>query len=189
MPFVWPSRVRFVDTDASGRIHFTAMLRHFEAAEIEFLPSLGLLYKDAAASAVNFPRVQVECTYVAMVKYDDPLEIAVWVERVGNASYKLAFEASVEERLVARGFVTAVCVDVNTGRSRALPQAPARAATILRQTQLRGPGRPSGRRRRQPGTRLPSGGGRNAGRKSGSGAPAGAPKQEAEGRPSPHPPK
>jgi YbgC/YbaW family acyl-CoA thioester hydrolase len=129
MPFVWPSRVRFVDTDASGRIHFTAMLRHFEAAEIEFLRSLGLLYKDAAASAVNFPRVQVECTYVAMVKYDDPLEIAVWVERVGNASYKLAFEASVEERLVARGFVTAVCVDVNTGRSRALPPELAEALT------------------------------------------------------------
>jgi YbgC/YbaW family acyl-CoA thioester hydrolase len=121
MPFVWPSRVRFVDTDASQRIHFTAMLRHFEAAEIEFLRSLGLGYKGASASTITFPRVQVECTYTAMVKYDDTLEIAVRVERVGNASYKLAFEASVEERLVARGFVTAVCVDVSTGRSRALP--------------------------------------------------------------------
>ncbi|MGA2185008.1 MAG: thioesterase family protein [Bryobacteraceae bacterium] len=132
MPFVWPSRVRFVDTDASGRIHFTAMLRHFEAAEIEFIRSLGLLYKDAAAAAVNFPRVQVECTYTAMVKYDDQLEIAVRAERVGNASYKLAFEASVEERLVARGFVTAVCVDVNTGRSRALPPELSEALTRSR---------------------------------------------------------
>ena len=34
-------RVAFPDTDASGRIHFTAMLRYFESAEIEFLRSFG----------------------------------------------------------------------------------------------------------------------------------------------------
>jgi YbgC/YbaW family acyl-CoA thioester hydrolase len=135
MPFVWPSRVRFVDTDASQRIHFSAMLRHFEAAEIEFIRSLGLVRKDATASAVNFPRVQVECTYTAMVQYDDMLEIAVRVERVGNASYKLAFEASVEGRLVARGFVTAVCVDVTTGRSRALPPELTEALTRARKAE------------------------------------------------------
>lgn len=109
------------------------MLRHFEAAEIEFLRSLGLAHKDAAAATVSFPRVQVECTYTAMVNYDDLLEIAVRVERVGNASYKLAFEASVEERLVARGFVTAVCVDVTTGRSRALPPELAEALARSRE--------------------------------------------------------
>ena len=118
MPFVWPVRVRFVDTDASGRIHFTAMLRHFEAAEIEFLRSLGL---DSREAAVSFPRVHVECTYTAMVRFDDLLEVSVRVERVGNSSYKLAFEARVEDRPVARGAVTAVCVDIKTGRSRPLP--------------------------------------------------------------------
>ena len=39
--FIHRVRVAFVDTDASGRIHFTAMLRYFEAAEQEFLRSLG----------------------------------------------------------------------------------------------------------------------------------------------------
>ncbi len=135
MPFVWPVRVRFVDTDASHRIHFTAMLRHFEAAEIEFLRALGLL-KDPTRSNVNFPRVHVECTYTAMVQYDDMLDIAVRVERVGNASYKLAFEATVEDRLVARGFVTAVCVDVSTGRSRAMPEGLAAALTKAQEAEL-----------------------------------------------------
>ena len=133
MPFVWPVRVRFVDTDASHRIHFTAMLRHFEAAEIEFLRSLGLERKDAATAAVNFPRVNVECTYTAMVQFDDLLEIEVRVERVGNSSYKLAFEATVEDRLVARGFVTAVCVDRSTGRSRPLPPELAELLTKARE--------------------------------------------------------
>jgi acyl-CoA thioesterase FadM len=55
MPFIWPSRVRFADTDASQRIHFTAMLRHFEAAEIEFLRSLGLLHNDRERLRGQFP--------------------------------------------------------------------------------------------------------------------------------------
>jgi len=131
MPFVWPVRVRFVDTDASGRIHFTAMLRHFEAAEIEFLRSLGL---DSREAAVSFPRVHVECTYTAMVRFDDLLEVSVRVERVGNSSYKLAFEARVEDRPVARGAVTAVCVDTNTGRARPLPLELAEALTQSRET-------------------------------------------------------
>lgn len=135
MPFIWPSRVRFADTDASQRIHFTAMLRHFEAAEIEFLRSLGMLRKDTGLSAVNFPRVHVECTYTSMVQYDDLLGISVRVERVGNSSYKLAFEANVDERLVARGFVTAVCVDTSTARSRPLPPELAEALKKSREAE------------------------------------------------------
>jgi acyl-CoA thioester hydrolase len=133
MPFVWPVRVRFVDTDASQRIHYTAMLRYFEAAEIEFLRSLGLTYKDRTVSAVSFPRVHVECAYTAMVRYEDQVAIGVRVERVGNRSYKLAFEASVEERPVAHGFVTVVCVDVNSGQSRALPPELAEALARTQQ--------------------------------------------------------
>ena len=51
-----------MDTDASGRIHFTAMLRHFEAAEIEFMRSLSLerTYLDQEMRGMQFPRVRVE---------------------------------------------------------------------------------------------------------------------------------
>ena len=68
-----------------------------------------------------------------MVQFDDLLEIEVRVERVGNSSYKLAFEATVEDRLVARGFVTAVCVDRSTGRSRPLPPELAELLTKARE--------------------------------------------------------
>src|SRR5579884_160790 len=92
MPFCFESRVRFVDTDASGRIHYTAMLRHFEAAEIEFMRSLGLgpLYTEADMRRLQFPRVRVDCTYTAPVRFDDLLRIRVSVDRVGESSYTLA---------------------------------------------------------------------------------------------------
>jgi acyl-CoA thioesterase FadM len=44
-PFTLQTRVGFIDTDASGRIHNTAMFRYFEAAETEFMRRLGIEYK------------------------------------------------------------------------------------------------------------------------------------------------
>ncbi|MGC9952075.1 MAG: thioesterase family protein [Bryobacteraceae bacterium] len=111
-------RVAFPDTDASGRIHFTAMLRYFEAAEIEFLRALGYRYRDAPD--VGFPRVRVECEYRTAVGFDDELDIAVSVKRVGTSSYTLEFAALKDGVVVADGSITVVCVG-RPGRAQALP--------------------------------------------------------------------
>src|SRR5690242_6363356 len=122
MPFVFPTRIRFVDTDASGRIHFSAMLRYFEAAEQEFLRSIGQHFTDVHVTGMEFPRINVECTYTSAVGYDDLVNIEVRLERVGNSSYTLAYAASVSDRPVAHGSITVVCVDLTTQRSRPLPE-------------------------------------------------------------------
>ena len=112
-------RVAFVDTDASGRIHFTAMLRYFEAAEWEFLRSLGFSHREAGD--VGFPRVRVECEYRSAVGFDDELDIGVSVKRVGTSSYTLAFAALKNGIVAANGYIVAVCVG-RPGRAQALPQ-------------------------------------------------------------------
>jgi YbgC/YbaW family acyl-CoA thioester hydrolase len=113
-------RVAFPDTDASGRIHFTAMLRYFESAEIEFLRALGFIYRDAPD--IGFPRVRVECEYRSAVGFDDELDIAVAVKRVGTSSYTLEFTALKEETIAANGSIVVVCVG-RPGRAQALPEA------------------------------------------------------------------
>lgn len=113
-------RVAFPDTDASGRIHFTAMLRYFEAAEIEFLRSLGYCYRDAPD--VAFPRVRVECEYRSAVGFDDQLDVAVTVKRVGTSSYTLEFAALKDGAVAANGSIVVVCVG-RPGRAQALPEA------------------------------------------------------------------
>lgn len=113
-------RVAFVDTDASGRIHFTAMLRYFEAAEQEFLRSLGCSYHDAPADLV-FPRVRVECEYRSAVTFDDELDISVSVKRVGTSSYTLEFSAAKDHTVAANGSIVVVCVGRQRGRAQALP--------------------------------------------------------------------
>jgi YbgC/YbaW family acyl-CoA thioester hydrolase len=122
-PFTFESRVRYGDTDASGRIFYVSLLRHFEAAEMEFLRHLGFTYADFRDPVVDFPRVRVECDYISALGYDDLLDIQVTVERIGRSSFTLGFTVSVEGRLAARGKLTIVAMDPETHKSTRLPEA------------------------------------------------------------------
>src|SRR5487761_863760 len=102
-PFVWRSRLRWGDTDASGRVYYVSLFRHLEAAEMEFLRCIGFVYGTGELRQVTFPRVHAECDYISALVNDDLMEIAVAVERVGRTSFTLAFEVSVEGRGAARG--------------------------------------------------------------------------------------
>ncbi|HTQ58197.1 MAG TPA: thioesterase family protein [Bryobacteraceae bacterium] len=113
-------RVAFVDTDASGRIHFTAMLRYFEAAELEFLRWLGFSYRDAPHT--GYPRVRVECEYRSAIVFDDELDIAVSVKRIGSSSYTLEFAALKDGAVAASGTIVAVCVDRVKQKAQAMPE-------------------------------------------------------------------
>ncbi len=119
-PFIFESRVRFGDTDASGRIFYASLLRHFDAAETEFLRSLGSGYADPE-DQMGFPRVHVECDFMVALSYDDPIAIAVTVERVGRTSFTLMFDVSTNGRQAARGKLTIVSIDRETQRPAPLP--------------------------------------------------------------------
>ncbi len=119
--FVWTTRVRFVDTDASQRIHYTALFRFFEAAEQEFLRELGLGYSGLADREAGWPRVHAECDISGALVYDDPIDIEVSVNRVGNASFELGFRVIKELQECAKGKVVIVCMNIGTQKAQALP--------------------------------------------------------------------
>ena len=119
--FTWDLRIRFVDTDASGRIHYTAMFRYFEAAEFEFLREAGVTYNDFPDH--GFPRVHVECDYKGTTRNDDLLSIGVAVAQLGNSSFTYRFQArSPEGRDVAEGKITVVCLSRETGKPVPVPE-------------------------------------------------------------------
>ena len=121
--FQHKERVRWVDTDASQRIHFTAMFRFFETAEQEFLRSLGFTSTGLRELGVELPRVNAECNYSALIMHDEMLDIEVRVERVGNSSVTLGYTARRQDGVVgAYGRVTFCAVDKHTGRSTPLPE-------------------------------------------------------------------
>lgn len=120
-PFVWKSRIRFADTDASRRIHYTALFRHFEIAEDEFFRHIGYPYSSREAG-VSYPRVHVEADYLRALRYDDEVEVAVAVDRAGRTSYTLAFSVRKDGAEAARGKITAVCMNLETQRAREMPE-------------------------------------------------------------------
>lgn len=120
MTFRWTTRILFIDTDASGRIHYTAMFRYFEAAEIEFFRSIGVLHEH---EGISFPRVHVECDYRGAIRYDDLLEIEVSIGRIGKTSVQLKFSVLNAGVEAASGNVVIASMDRQTQRATAIPQA------------------------------------------------------------------
>jgi acyl-CoA thioester hydrolase len=109
------SRVAWIDTDAGGRIHFTAAFRWAEAAETALMRSLVLMDEWA-----DYPRRAVEAEYLAVLRFDDEFEIELGVERVGTSSITYGWEIRrVGGEVCIRGRHTAVHVDAD-GRPAAL---------------------------------------------------------------------
>ncbi len=100
------------------------MLRHFEAAEHEFLLHIGCPYSQITTREVVFPRVHVEVDFQAAVAYNDLLEIAVSVERIGGSSFTFALNTTVEGRQgqAASGRIVVVAMNPATKKSCPVPE-------------------------------------------------------------------
>lgn len=132
-PFRWQTRIRFIDTDASGRIHYTCLFRYFESAEVEFLRTFGMTYQNK--SPYSFPRVHVECDYRLAIVNDDLLTIEVSIGRIGNSSVRFDFRALKEGELAAHGSVVAVCTHRHTERAAPIPDEIRRALVAAQEAQ------------------------------------------------------
>jgi acyl-CoA thioester hydrolase len=118
-PFRFQTRIRFIDTDASGRIHYTSMFRYFESAEIELLRTVGITYNLRRSYA--FPRVHVECDFMRAIAHDDVIEIETSLIKLGRSSAHFQFHTFKDSILAAKGSVVIACVDRDTQRAIAIP--------------------------------------------------------------------
>jgi YbgC/YbaW family acyl-CoA thioester hydrolase len=130
-PFRFQTRIRFIDTDASGRIHYTSMFRYFESAEIELLRTVGITYDLRRSYA--FPRVHVECDFMSAIAHDDLIDIETSLIKLGRSSAHFQFRTFNGAALAAKGSVVIACVDRDTQRAIAIPDdVRAKLVTILR---------------------------------------------------------
>ena len=118
-PFLFQTRIRFIDTDASGRIHYTAMFRYFESAETEFLRTVGVVY---LKHDFTFPRVHVECDFKLALEHDDPIDIEVRLTKLGRSSARFDFRTLQAGELAASGIIVVACMDRKTQRAIPIPE-------------------------------------------------------------------
>jgi YbgC/YbaW family acyl-CoA thioester hydrolase len=110
------TRVAWVDTDAGGRIHFTAAFRWAEAAETALGRRLGLLEEWS-----DLPRRAVEAEYLKVLRFEDEIEIELRPERLGETSVTYAWEIRRDGEVCIKGRHTAVHVGPD-GRAVPLPE-------------------------------------------------------------------
>ncbi|PWU23673.1 MAG: 4-hydroxybenzoyl-CoA thioesterase [Candidatus Rokuibacteriota bacterium] len=110
------SRVAWVDTDAGGRIHFTAAFRWAEQAETGLMRSLGLLERWG-----SYPRRRVEAEYHKVLRFEDEIETTIRVERVGRTSITYVWAITKDAEAYVEGRHTVVLVD-EQGRPKELPE-------------------------------------------------------------------
>jgi acyl-CoA thioester hydrolase len=117
------TRVAWVDTDAGGRIHFTAVFRWIEVAETALMRRLGLL-----KGWDDYPRRHVEADYLKVLVFEDEVEVRLRVERAGRTSITYAWDIAKAEEVAVQGRHTVVHVDED-GRASELPEAVRAALT------------------------------------------------------------
>jgi len=117
-PFRYETRVRFADTDASGRIHYTSLFKFFEAAETELFRAFDISY---TGGSFNFPRVHAECDIQRALLHDDLIAIEVCLTKLGTSSMRFEFKALKEGELAATGAVVMVCMDRKSQRAISIP--------------------------------------------------------------------
>lgn len=108
--------VAWVDTDAGGRIHFTAAFRWAEAAETTLMRESLLLDEWG-----DYPRRKVEAEYLKVLRFEDEFELRLVVEHLGTTSITYAWEIFREGELCIRGRHTVVHVG-SDGRPAELPE-------------------------------------------------------------------
>jgi YbgC/YbaW family acyl-CoA thioester hydrolase len=130
--FTTKRRIEFGDTDLAGIVHFANFFRFMESAECEFLRSRGLSVKlKWEGQEIGFPRVSASCDYVSPATFEDLLDVAVSIERIGGKSVTYGFTFTRAGTLIARGKVTSVCCLVQDGdKIESIPIPPSYRARL-----------------------------------------------------------
>lgn len=120
-------RVRWVDTDASGIIHYTAAFRYFEAAEWELFRKAGVSLS-TRDQTFGLPRVAVNATFHAPLHVDEEIAVHIRPERLGNTSITFALEIFRDETLCISGTISVVCTG-DRGQPISIPDSIREALT------------------------------------------------------------
>ena len=102
-------RVRWVDTDASGRIHYTAAFRYFEIAEWELFRRAGISFRGPDGE-FSLPRVEVKAEFLAALHVDDEIAVHIRLGKLGRTSIAFVYEVFKGDVRAITGQVTCVFI-------------------------------------------------------------------------------
>lgn len=96
VPTIERIRVRYGETDQMGHAYYANYLFWFEQARGALCRARGFTYKQLEAQGVFLPVVEVNIRYKGEVKYDDWIQVKVWVSEIRRAAIQFMYEVTNE---------------------------------------------------------------------------------------------
>ena len=110
-------RVSWMDTDAAGIYHWTTAFRLGEDAEAALHTALGIADRTFGVT----PRLRVEAEFHRSLRFNDPVEVRLEVERVGRTSISYALTITAADGVAVEGRIAACLIDRDTRRATPWP--------------------------------------------------------------------
>jgi len=114
-------RVRYAETDAAGVVYYGNYLMYFEVVRVELLRALGHPITEIEAQGILLPVVEARLKYLRPARLDDLLEVSLWVDSVGPASFAFGYEVTRDGLLLVDGWTRLAVCERESGRVMPMP--------------------------------------------------------------------
>jgi acyl-CoA thioester hydrolase len=122
-----PLRVRYHECDSQGIVFNAHYLAYIDMASFEFCTALFGSHRQLLEQGVDMVVAETTLRYRAPCRFEDELEVALTIDRVGNTSMVLGVAIHRDAELVLDGGNRYVWVDTATHRPT-VPPDPIRQA-------------------------------------------------------------
>ncbi len=124
--FIWPIRVYYEDTDSGGVVYYANYLKFMERARTEWLRSLGFEQdRLVEQEGIIFVVRKAELDYLSPARFNDALEVRVWIAERRRASIVFGQEVinAADGRVLCSGKIKTTCVDTIKFRPHPIPDS------------------------------------------------------------------
>ena len=113
-------RVRLSETDQNGVVYYSQYFVYFDVAKSNLLRHEKLDPISFGERDLRLLAAETHCTFYSPAKFDDDLQVLVWVRKMGNSSIVFDFEVRRDKTTLADGYIVNVLVNA-TGKPVNLP--------------------------------------------------------------------
>ncbi len=116
-------RVRYADTDQMRYVYYGKYFEYFEEARSDLLRSIGHPYKELEEMGIILPVIEAHAAYRQPARYDDLLEVAVFLREKPIARVRLDYEVFRDGATepIADGYTIHTFVNAATGKPTRAP--------------------------------------------------------------------
>ncbi len=115
-------RVRYKETDQMGVVYYSNYLVWLEVARAELMRSMGCAYRGIEEDmGLRMMVLEAKCRYKSPARYDDLLDIACSVTKLGSSSITFEYKVMRGLDILAEAETIHVFTDT-TGKPKRMPQ-------------------------------------------------------------------